>query len=78
MKKICDKNFQDMEGEWFVRGYDQALYLPILHVAKSFKYIDEVCYLYRINSDSIKIRDWNEKSQMDTVRLVRARGFINA
>ena len=78
MKKICDKNFQSIEGEWFVRGYDQALYLPILHVAKNFKHIDEVCYLYRINSDSIRIRDWNEKTQMDTVRLVRARGFIDA
>ena len=77
MKKICDKNFKDLEGKWFLRGYDQALYLPILHVAKSFKHIDEVCYYYRINSDSIKVRDWNEKSQMDTVRLVRARGFID-
>lgn len=78
MKQICDKNFKDLEGQWFLRGYDQALYLPILHVSKTFKHIDEVCYLYRINSDSIKVRDWNEKLQMDTVRLVRARGFINA
>ncbi len=78
MKKICDKNFKDIDNEWFVRGYDQALYLPILHASKFFKHIDEVCYLYRINSDSIKVRDWNEKIQLDTVRLVRARGFIDA
>ena len=78
MKKICNKNFQNLEGEWFIRGYDQALYLPILHIAKKIKHIDEICYLYRINSKSISVRDWNEKMQMDTVRLVRARGFINA
>ena len=76
MRKICDKNFKNLNDEWFIRGYDQALFLPVLHVAKNFKHIDEVCYLYRINSKSIKVRDWNEKSQMDTVRLVRSRGFI--
>ena len=74
--KIRNENFQDLDGNWFKRGYDQALYLPILYLSRKRKFLNEVCYLYRINSSSMKVRDWNEKDQLDTVRLVRARGFI--
>jgi len=76
LAKISDDNFKDLDGKWFKRGYDQALYLPLLHVSNKRKFVDEICYLYRINSKSIPIRLLNEKEQMDTVRLVRARGFI--
>jgi len=76
LKDISDENFKDLSGNWFVRGYDQALYLPLLYLSREKKFLNEVCYLYRINSSSIKTRDWNEKIQLDTVRLVRARGFI--
>ena len=75
-KKISSENFKDLDGKWFERGYDQALYLPILYLAKERKFINEICYLYRINSNSLRVRDWKEKSQMDTIRLVRARGYV--
>ena len=74
--KINETNFKDLDGNWFKRGYDQALYLPLLYLSKKRKYIDEVCYLYRINSNSMKHREWKEKDQLSTVKLVRARGFI--
>ena len=61
---------------WFERGYDQALYLPILFLARKSKYLNEICYLYRINSNSLKVRSWKEKNQLDTIKLVRARGFV--
>jgi hypothetical protein len=73
---IHDDNFKDMYGNWFKRGYDQALYLPLLYLSKKRKYIDEVCYLYRINSNSMKHREWKEQDQLNTVKLVRSRGFI--
>ena len=76
LSKISNENFKDLSGNWFKRGYDQAVYLPLLFCSRKRKYLDEICYLYRINSKSIKTRDWNEKIQLDTVRLVRARGFI--
>ena len=44
-KKIKKENFQDLDGNWFERGYDQALYLPILHLASERKFINEICYL---------------------------------
>lgn len=74
--KINDKNFKDLDGNWFKRGYDQALYLPLMHLSIKRKYINEVCYLYRINSNSMKHREWKEQDQLSTVKLVRARGFI--
>ena len=75
-KKIKKENFVDLDGNWFERGYDQALYLPILYNATDRKFLDEICYLYRINSNSLKVRDWKEKNQMDTIRLVRSRGYV--
>jgi len=76
LANISDNNFKDLDGNWFKRGYDQALYLPLLYLSRKRKYIDEVCYLYRINSSSMKVREWKEKDQMDTVRLVRSRWLI--
>ena len=76
LKKIVDSNFKDTSGNWFKRGYDQALMLPIIHVAENRRYIDETCYQYNINSVSVSDRDWAEKIQHNTVNLVRARGFL--
>jgi len=76
MLGVDDENFKNLDGEWFKRGYDQALYLPLLYLSNKKKFIDEICYLYRINSKSVDKRVWSEKDQMDTVRLVRSRGFV--
>ena len=76
LKAISDENFKDLDGNWFVRGYDQALYLPMLYLSHKRKFLTEICYLYRINSNSVSVREWSEKNQMDTVRLVRSRGFV--
>ncbi len=76
IKNIPDKNFKDCNGSWFKRGYDQALMLPILSLTKNRKFIPEVCYQYNINSVSIKNRSWEEKDQISTINIVRARGFL--
>jgi glycosyltransferase involved in cell wall biosynthesis len=76
LKGISNNNFKDLDCKWFKRGYDQALYLPLLFKSRERAYLDEICYLYRINSKSVDVRIWSEKDQMDTVRLVRARGFV--
>jgi len=76
IKNIHDKNFKDCDGNWFKRGYDQALMLPLLSLANNRKYIPEVCYQYNINSVSIENRSWEEKDQISTINIVRARGFL--
>ena len=78
LRKISNENFKSAKGDWFKRGYDQALMLPLIHVSKKHKYIPEVCYLYNIDSSSIpsKDRNWCETEQISTINFVRARGFI--
>jgi glycosyltransferase involved in cell wall biosynthesis len=76
IKQVNKDNFTDMNGEWFKRGYDQALYLPLLYISKKRVFIPEVCYYYRINSNSMKHRIWKEQDQLNTVKVVRSRGFI--
>ena len=76
IKSVDNSNFKDLGGEWFKRGYDQALMLPILSLTKNRKYIDEVCYQYNINSVSMKERSWEEVGQISTINIVRSRGFL--
>jgi glycosyltransferase involved in cell wall biosynthesis len=78
LKKIDDKNFKHVSGEWFKRGYDQALMLPLLFLTKKRSYIDKICYLYNIDSSSIPEdkRNWCEMEQISTINMVRARGFL--
>ena len=78
MLGISDENFKDLDGEWFKRGCDQALYLPLLYLSHKRKFIDEICYLYRVNSKSTSLESQREiiKNQLNTIRLVRSRGFV--
>jgi len=76
IRGVSDKNFQDCDGNWFKRGYDQALMLPLLSLTNNRKFIPEVCYQYNINSVSIENRSWEEKEQISTINIVRARGFL--
>lgn len=78
LSKVSDRNFKNIRGEWFKRGYDQALMLPLMHVANLFTYVPEVCYLYNIDSSSIpsEERNWCERDQISTINFVRARGFV--
>ena len=78
LSQVSDKNFKNIKGEWFKRGYDQALMLPLMYVAERFEYVPEVCYLYNIDSSSIPAeeRNWCERDQISTINFVRARGFI--
>lgn len=76
ISKISDRNFVNTEGKWFERGYDQALMLPIIHVATERHFIPDICYRYNINSVSIPKRDYAERSQISTINIVRSRGFL--
>ena len=75
---VSDNNFKDHRGDWFKRGYDQALMLPVLSLAKRRVYLPSVCYQYNIDSSSIPAseRVWSERDQISTVNIVRARGLL--
>lgn len=78
LKKLNLDNFKDTSGNYFQRGYDQILMLPLLKIAKDRRYIDEICYLYKIDSCSIpkENRNYNERKQLTSISYVRARGYI--
>lgn len=78
LSKVSDENFKNHRGEWFKRGYDQALMLPILFVGEGRSFLPAVCYQYNIDSASIPSseRNWAERDQIATVNMVRARGFL--
>ena len=78
LEKVSDKNFLNHREEWFKRGYDQALMLPILKVGGKRKFVADVCYQYNIDSASIPAgeRNWAEADQVSTVNIVRARGLL--
>lgn len=79
LRKVSDDNFKDWQGEWFRRGYDQALMLPLLHVGRRRGYIEDVCYRYNINSVSIPLdqRKGTEIEQVHNIAFIRARGFVS-
>lgn len=78
LSKVSDANFKNHRGEWFKRGYDQALMLPVLFVGEGRAFLPAVCYQYNIDSASIPSseRNWAERDQIATVNMVRARGFL--
>ena len=79
LKDISDENFKDWNGEWFKRGYDQALMLPFLYKTQKRFYLNEVCYQYNIESVSMTSseRIKADHSQISTVNFVRARCFMS-
>jgi len=76
-------NFQDNKGHWFPRGYDQALMLPMLHLASKegykVKYIDEVCYLYcHKGSSTPKVEHTDGILEASIVATIRDRGYLDS
>jgi len=76
-KKINKENFQDLCGNWFKFGCDQALYIPILYTARDRKFLDEICYLYRLNTKLLENKVLTDHETHSTIKLVRARGYLN-
>ena len=80
LARITDANFLDHRGEWFRRGYDQALMLPLLKVARRRLHVPTVCYTYKMDSASIPLGDrpGTEVEQLHAIAYIRARGFVEA
>ena len=79
LKQIKEENFLGPDNSSIVRGYDRFLMIPMVYLAREkVKYINEVCYLYKLNSCSIPLnkRNYNEREQLRNVRYLYARGFI--
>jgi hypothetical protein len=72
-------NFKDQNGEWFTRCYDQALMLPMIHLAQqesieSLEYIPLDCYTY---NDNFEVGGEGHQYQMQLENFIRLRGFVD-
>jgi len=79
-KGIDQKDFLDVDGEFFKTSYDQALMLPLLEMAQErIKFIPELLYVYNKSNPNHHNRG-KEKVQYETMLRVREKktyGRIN-
>lgn len=75
---VNKKNFLDKDGNYFKRCYDQALMLPMLHLANKLgepiKYIPRTTYLYTGN---FEIGGEGHQYQMELAKFIRQRGYVD-
>ena len=74
---ISKTNFLNEKGEFFEKCYDQALMLPIIHMAHLLgyktKYIPEVHYLYK---GRIQPESEGRELQLRYENFIRERGYV--
>mgnify|MGYP005999502505 CR=1 FL=1 len=75
-KKIRKSNFKNLDGDWFQEGWEQAIYLPVLYLARERKFLNEICYLFKANTKNVSNRKLFEKEKHATIKLLRSRGFL--
>lgn len=76
INNIKDENFRGIDGEYFKRIGDQAIYLPVLHVAKKRHFEPVVAYHYTIDMKSETFQSDDAKFQKSEADFLRKRGFL--
>lgn len=76
INNINDSNFRGSDGEYFKRIGDQAIYLPILHIAKKRHFEPIVSYHYTIDMKNETFQSDDAKFQKNESEFLRNRGFI--
>lgn len=75
--QVPKANFQDNDGQWFKRTYDQALMLPMIHLAQKegleLEHIPLNCYTY---TGQFEKGGDAHQYQMRLERLIRDRGYL--
>jgi len=73
---ISDENFRGEDGDYFRRIGDQAIYLPILHLAKKRHFEPIVAYHYSIELKKETFHTEDAKFQKNEASFLRSRGFV--
>lgn len=80
--QISVQNLKDRDGNFIRWARDQALYLPMLHIAKKRMYLPIVAYHYawyddgRIDRTSDSYKSKKETEQKASELFIRNRGFV--
>ena len=81
LKRVNPKNFFDDEGNWIMIACDQAVFLPMMHLAIKNKeplvYLPLVCYHYNIDLEKpgLFTEDRSVKQKM-SAEWIRERGYV--
>lgn len=73
---VNDINFRGEDGEYIKRAGDQAIYLPVLHNAKTRGFLPRVMYHYTINDIPETYQTSDAKFQRDEAVFIRTRGYV--
>ena len=81
LKKVNPKNFYDDEGNWIMIACDQAVFLPMMHLAVKenlpLVFLPMVCYHYNIDLEKPDLfTEDRSVVQKQSAEWIRSRGYI--
>jgi glycosyltransferase involved in cell wall biosynthesis len=81
LKKVNPKNFYDDDGNWIMIACDQAVFLPMIHLAIEenlpLVFFPHVCYHYNINIKKPNLfKEDRSIIQKQSAEWIRARGYV--
>lgn len=81
LKKVNPKNFHDDEGNWIMIACDQAVFLPMMHLAIKDKqplvFLPLVCYHYNIDLEKPDLFTEDRSIiQKQSAEWIRERGYV--
>lgn len=77
IENVKDENFKDIQGNYFKRIGDQAIYLPVLYKANGNWHFEPiVAYHYTIEMKPETFETEDAKYQKNEAEFLRRRGFI--
>jgi glycosyltransferase involved in cell wall biosynthesis len=82
LKKVNKKNFFDDEGNWIMIACDQAVFLPMMHLAlrdiKPLVFLPRICYHYNIDLEKPDLfTEDRSLKQKISAEWIRARGYVD-
>lgn len=76
INNVLDENFRGPDGNYIRRAGDQAIYLPVLHNAKYYGFLDKVMYHYTIDDVPETYQTQDAHFQRDEAIFLRERGYV--
>lgn len=76
-KRVFDANYRGPDDEYIKRAGDQAIYLPVLKLARRRVHIPIATYAYRCDMSPETFQTDDARFQKEEAEFLRARGFLD-
>jgi len=76
-KQVFDANYRGVDDEYIKRAGDQAIYLPVLALAKRRVHVPVTMYAYRCDMNPETFQTDDAKFQKEEADFLRKRGLLN-